>query len=313
MRLATLIISLALMFLLGAQSCAVTVGGSISESITTTDAEKAEAEDLAGAGAGGMLAAGLWLFGAAFVMSKPKASMWLYLVAALFCVIGGSAGFTDLFIWAAVSVGLAAMSWAGSRELGTARVGRAGTIRPPARRRPTSREKKRSALKWVGFAALVVIGLSLVAAAVGSDKDDEPSPQTPAAQETYRLGETARTGDFDVTLNEVRDPFQPTNEFEVPSENHRLVAVELTATNTGNDQQTLSTLLGAEVVDSLSRPWDIAIAGTDLPQLGGSVAPGESRRGWIVFEVASDATDLRLRIKGNLTAKGSVFLLSGGA
>lgn len=122
MRLATLIISLALMLGLGTQSCTVAVGGSLSESFSTTEAEKADAKDLSGGGGLGMLAAVLWLFGAAFVMTKPKASAWLYATAAVFCLIGASSGFTDLYIWAAVSVVFAVMSWGGVRELRTMRV-----------------------------------------------------------------------------------------------------------------------------------------------------------------------------------------------
>jgi hypothetical protein len=35
------------------------------------------------------------------VLSKPKVSMWVFGVAGVFCLIGGSSGFSDLYIWAA--------------------------------------------------------------------------------------------------------------------------------------------------------------------------------------------------------------------
>lgn len=116
MRRATQIISLVLMVILGIQSCAVSVGGSAVESLSTTSAEQQQGEDLAGAGAAGVLAAFLWLVGAAFVMSRPKVAMWLYGSAALMCLIGATAGFSDLWIWMVVSIGFATMSWRGISE-----------------------------------------------------------------------------------------------------------------------------------------------------------------------------------------------------
>jgi hypothetical protein len=48
----------------------------------------------------------------------------------------------------------------------------------------------------------------------------------------------------------------------------------------------------------------------DLPLLdAATVAPGEVRRGWTVFDVPPDATGFRVRCKGNLTATGSLFQL----
>lgn len=181
--------------------------------------------------------------------------------------------------------------------------------------RPWYRKKR-----WWLLAIVVVIVAASIAASGGDDddnaRDPDPSAETPGGgrseggQEVYAVGQTAHTGDFDVTLHTVEDPYVSSNQFDRPSEGNRFVAVELTVTNTSDEQQPLSTLLGAEVTDSLSRPWDVALAGLDLPQLDGMVPAGESRRGWIVFEVPNDATGLRLRIKGNLTATGSLFALS---
>jgi len=50
-------------------------------------------------------------------MAKPRVSMWLFGVAALSCLIGATAGqFPDLYIWTAISVVFALMSWGGVRE-----------------------------------------------------------------------------------------------------------------------------------------------------------------------------------------------------
>jgi len=128
-------------------------------------------------------------------------------------------------------------------------------------------------------------------------------------QEVYAVGEWAHTSGFDVTVHQVQDPYVPTNEFETPQPGHRYVAVEVELRNTSDGMQTFSSLLGAEVTDSMNRPWDIGFAGFDLPQIDGDVPPGGARRGWMVFEVAEDSTELILRIKGSLTATGSLFAL----
>lgn len=160
---------------------------------------------------------------------------------------------------------------------------------------------------------VAIIGIS-VAACGGSDDEksenaDEPAGVGSGENEVFALGQAAHTGDFDVTLNTVQDPFVPTNEFETPPAGQRFVAVELTLTNTSDERLPLSTLLGFELKDSQDRPWDITLAGLDLPQLDGEVPAGDSRKGWAVFAVAEDAADLTLRVKGSLTAAGSVFQL----
>lgn len=166
---------------------------------------------------------------------------------------------------------------------------------------------------WLAGGLVVLIAVLAIAGSGGDDGDtageDPAAGATEGGQEVYAVGQTAHTGDFDVTVHQVQDPFTPTNQFESPRAGHRFVAVEVEVRNTGTERAPMSTLLGAEVTDSMNRPWNVALAGLDLPHLDGEVGPGEARRGWMVFEVAQDATGLRLRLKGNLTATGSLFAL----
>ncbi|MBN2621763.1 MAG: DUF4352 domain-containing protein [Acidimicrobiales bacterium] len=129
-----------------------------------------------------------------------------------------------------------------------------------------------------------------------------------AAQDVYAVGETAHTGVFDVTVHQVVSPWESGNEFEVPLPGRHFVAVEASLVNVdGAEVEVWSSLLGAEVTDSQGRPWETAFAGFDLPMLDGDVGLGMTRRGWVVFEVADDATGLLLRIAGSPTATGSLF------
>lgn len=112
-----------------------------------------------------------------------------------------------------------------------------------------------------------------------------------------------------MTVHGVEDPWVADDELETPLDDaNRFVAVEATIESTGDDPQGFSSLLQAELIDSEDRTWDAAHAGFELPQLDAvTVGPDEVRRGWVVFEVPPDAEDFRVRIKGELTANGSVF------
>jgi hypothetical protein len=185
-------------------------------------------------------------------------------------------------------------------------------------------------LGWIGIVTLVSV-VVLSAAASDDDSDDSDTstgtteatagngtaddgatttaePATEAeGQDVYQVGDTAHTADLDVTVHQVQDPFEPTNEFETPQAGMRFVAVESELTNADDEPITWSSLMGAELTDSENRPYTVALAGTDLPQLDGEVPAAGSRRGWVVFEVPQDATGLQLRIKGSITATGSLF------
>ncbi len=104
MRIAVLIISLLLGLLLFVQSIIVYTSGNLSK-----------AEDLAGGGAIGLVAALLWLLGGALVIAFPAVSAGIFTLAGLLSLLGGAAGFTDLYGWAVVAFVLAVMSWFGHR------------------------------------------------------------------------------------------------------------------------------------------------------------------------------------------------------
>ena len=106
MRVATMVIALVLMVVVFIQSCAASFGGSLSED-----------EAMSGGGAMGMLLALTWVVGAGLVLGRPKGAVWAFGVAAVFGLIGASAGgFPDLWVWTVVSVILALMSRRGIKE-----------------------------------------------------------------------------------------------------------------------------------------------------------------------------------------------------
>jgi hypothetical protein len=111
-----LILALVLMLVLGAQSCAVAVGGEVASGLSTTEEEKNEGDDLSAGGSVGLLVALMWLIGAALVLAKPRVSMWIFGAAGVIALLGGLTGFSDLYLWGVVSFVFALMSWRGTKE-----------------------------------------------------------------------------------------------------------------------------------------------------------------------------------------------------
>lgn len=117
MRIATLIISLIVSLFLTVQSFAVMAAGGLTSEFSDNAADKAAGEELSSGGAFGVWTAIFWVIGAAFVLAKPKVSMWLFGIAALLCVAGAaSSEFSDLWIYAVISAAFCAMSRVGIKE-----------------------------------------------------------------------------------------------------------------------------------------------------------------------------------------------------
>ena len=106
MRIATMIISLILMLVIGAQSCAVSLGDAALE---TKAAEQG--------GPIGLFMAFLFLIGGAFALAFPFVSVLAFFFAGIIGLAGGaSTSFGDLTIWGVVSLILSVLSYFGWRE-----------------------------------------------------------------------------------------------------------------------------------------------------------------------------------------------------
>ena len=101
-----MVIALFLMLLVGLQSCAVSLGGSMFG-----DAGASEG------GAVGLFMALLFLVGGAFAISFPLVSLISFVAAGLLGLLAGATTpFGDLTIWGGVALVLAVLSFFGIRE-----------------------------------------------------------------------------------------------------------------------------------------------------------------------------------------------------
>ena len=135
----------------------------------------------------------------------------------------------------------------------------------------------------------------------------------PAAAKDYKLGQSAKTGDFTVTVYAIQDPFVSSNPLAKPKAGNRLVTVDVQVTNKTKKQIRFSSLTGFHLLDSQHHQYDedITIKFTLQPSSpDGKIPPKESVRGFVGFEIPSAATGLRLRVQGGFTASGAYLKLS---
>lgn len=143
--------------------------------------------------------------------------------------------------------------------------------------------------------------------AVDQDNVQSTPPAVTPDDDHYQIGDTATTSGLNVTLHEVKDPFETSNPLFGPSDGHRYVSADITLENSGDSRTSFSTVLGLEVKDTDNRVWNVTITADNLSGLDGDLVAGESRRGTAVFEVPVESVIAELWIKGSLTASGAVF------
>jgi hypothetical protein len=170
------------------------------------------------------------------------------------------------------------------------------------------------AVVFLGVAVFIGIGLignaSETEITAGGDVSptDVATPSPPAATQEYGLNQPIALDGGTMTAVGFRNNYVPDNQFDRPANGSRYVATEIAVTNTGSEQRSISGFWQFELADSIGRNYDSTFA-TGLNSLSGSIAPGETRRGWIVFEVPNDANGLRLKfLLGPLGRDGTVFI-----
>jgi uncharacterized membrane protein len=109
MKIATGIIGLVLMLIVGVQSLLVDLGGTITKN-----------QNYSQGGSVGVLVALLFLIAGAFAFAKPIVSFIVFILAGVLgLAVGGTTGFTDMTVWGVISLVLAVLSffaWRGDKK-----------------------------------------------------------------------------------------------------------------------------------------------------------------------------------------------------
>lgn len=182
-------------------------------------------------------------------------------------------------------------------------------------------EALRRTPQWAKIAALVAV-IALIAFVITSGGDDPPlatgvppaetvapaAAPAPAVKSVYAIGETARTGDFDVIVHGFKDP-QPPGQFLQPAQGMHFVTVDVELVNRSSRQRSFSSLLGFRMVDGADRQFDSTFSDITPPAPDGDFPPGQTLRGLALFEVPDGTSGLRFRAHAILGEAGVLFAL----
>jgi hypothetical protein len=115
--------------------------------------------------------------------------------------------------------------------------------------------------------------------AATAEKSKEEAPE----EQTLKIGDTVNFDGLKITLNEAR--VEPGGEFDTP-ENEQFIAVNLTAENTTDEEQVVSSVMNIELKDAEGYSYNTTILMEGIKgQFDGSIQPGGKLRGEIPFDV----------------------------
>jgi hypothetical protein len=182
----------------------------------------------------------------------------------------------------------------------------------PAPASPPSKKKSHK-MRWTVLGVVAVIIIIIVAAGSGggSSKKAATTPRAPSAPTAvYKVGDTATTSGWQVTVYGAKDPWTSTNQFDSAAPSSRYVQVDVQVVNTKSSQEIFSSLMAFKLLDSANHSYTEALVSTQPGAPDGTVPAHGALRGFVTFEIPTSSTGLVLQVQGSLTAAGSEFALS---
>lgn len=177
---------------------------------------------------------------------------------------------------------------------------------------------KRNPRRTIRVAAgLVMTAVALVASVASSEENqatranegDGSNDGGGASPEEFDVGDIVDLGEWRIQVHGFTDPYTEDNQFVSPAEGNRWVAVDAEVTNNSDAPEIVSSLLCFELLDGSNQAYTATITGGEAVQApDGEVAPGESRRGTLVYELPTGVSDLRLSFKCDLLSTGSAVI-----
>jgi hypothetical protein len=161
-------------------------------------------------------------------------------------------------------------------------------------------------------AAIALITIA-VAASLASGENNKAtkansSGGASAATQTFKVGDEVKLGDWRVKVWGVQDPLPPPSEFEQPAAGNRYVAVDTEVFNDSKTPQSVSSIACFELQDAANKSYNMTIVTGAPNPPDGEIAPGQSRRGTLVYEVPTTSTGLKLVFKCDLFSTGSAVI-----
>ena len=129
------------------------------------------------------------------------------------------------------------------------------------------------------------------------------------AATTFEVGDIIEIGNLGLIVNEVS--FPAGDDFTQPDAGNKFIAVDLSITNNTNESQAISSLLQMNLKDGTGQLYDVDLisqvaSGGTSPD--GELAPGETLRGQVAYQIPVDAQDLVFVFDGDVFGSGKVFV-----
>lgn len=128
---------------------------------------------------------------------------------------------------------------------------------------------------------------------VSSSTSNSATTATTAAKASYKAGEVLKVGKLEAVTLSLNPKWTSDNEFIKPSAGKKIVAVEFQLKNTDDEPEAISTLLQFKLKDASNAQYDITFYGPEPRFPDGELAPGDTARGWVPFEVPEGASGFR--------------------
>lgn len=147
---------------------------------------------------------------------------------------------------------------------------------------------------------------------LGDEPVSVPAPETIEGETgvtPFEVGDIIEIGDLSLVVNAVT--FPTGDDFNKPDDGKKFVAVDLSVTNNSAESQAISSLIQMDLKDATGQVYDVDFtaslaAGGASPD--GELAPGETLRGQVGFQVPTDAQGLQFAFDGELFGGGKVFV-----
>ncbi len=137
------------------------------------------------------------------------------------------------------------------------------------------------------------------------NKDVEATEKQESKTEIFKIGETAKMGDLEFTVNSAR--WNNGNEFLSPEEGEKWLTIDATVENNAKESASISSMLMFNLQDTDGYNKDLAITPDDKGSLDGEVGPGRKLRGEISFSVGAEQTEWDFIFEPNVFGFGQAI------
>lgn len=133
------------------------------------------------------------------------------------------------------------------------------------------------------------------------------SEEKAVKEKVFKMGETVKMGDFNITVNSVREEKLGQYDFSMADEGEKIVLVDVSIQNNSKESVDVSSMLMFKMSDKDGYSKDLAISTNAKGSLDGELGAGRTMRGELPFSVGSKEKSWELIFEPDFLAKGQAI------